>query len=103
MKTIDCGCHIEAIPERGDTEKWTRRVVFCQMHEAAEELVKACQHALTIAREYDETGFAGTIVLKRMLTAALQAAGFAAPETPEERETLDRAECERVGEQQVEL
>lgn len=39
--------------------------------EAAADMLAACRHALTIADEYDETGFAGTIVLKQMLRAAI--------------------------------
>lgn len=42
---------------------------------AAPELLDACKHALTIAQEYDKTGFAGTIVLKDMLRKAIKKAG----------------------------
>ncbi len=38
---------------------------------AAPDLIEACKHALTIVNEYDETSFAGTIVLRRMLEASI--------------------------------
>ena len=61
-------CFMATPGSRGDPAKIE---ADARLIAAAPDLLAACKHAMTIALEYDETGFAGTVVLKRMLREAI--------------------------------
>lgn len=71
MKTKKCDCHVE-ISNPFKPLGGKSRMVFCRLHEAAPEMLKACKHAFALLSEQDDYGINGDIaeLLQKVIAKA---------------------------------